>query len=106
MLARTAGPAACKSYGCAWIYWWVHSGQVAKEYLATVGSPAVRARLQAGAHPPSLSGAPLVLPDLTLPCSASHCTPPLHAPGCSLLSRALSRVLSCGGAHNSVPLIR
>ena len=31
--------------------------QVAKEYMSTMGTPAVRARLQAGAHPPSISGA-------------------------------------------------
>ena len=31
--------------------------QVAKEYMSTMGTPKVRARLQAGAHPPSLAGA-------------------------------------------------
>lgn len=31
--------------------------QVAKEYMSTMGTPAVRARLQGGAHPPSISGA-------------------------------------------------
>ena len=31
--------------------------QVAKEYMSTMGTPKVRTRLQAGAHPPSLAGA-------------------------------------------------
>ena len=39
--------------------------QVAKEYMSTMGTPKVRARLQAGAHPPSLAGALLVPTDPT-----------------------------------------
>ena len=41
--------------------------QVAKEYMSTMGTPKVRARLQAGAHPPSLAGAHSVLASLTYP---------------------------------------
>ena len=92
--------AACGSCMCM-----ARSVQVAKEYLATVGSPAVRARLQAGAHPPSLSGEPLAAACATLLCSVTDCPPP-HAHGCPPLprptahqQRALSFCMERGAAR-------